>query len=129
MNAAKLREKPELDFINDPQVKREADRVQANRDELVERISQAISTDGTIEPLKGLHLNRRSSPVNPCHGVTIPAFCVIAQGSKEVLLGDDRYQYDPMHYLLATIELPIVSQILEASRAQPYLSLRLASRP
>jgi hypothetical protein len=30
-----------------------------------------------------------------------------------------------MHYLLATVELPIVSQILEASKAQPYFSLRL----
>jgi hypothetical protein len=29
---------------------------------------------------------------------------VIAQGSKEVLLGDSRYRYDPAHYLLATVE-------------------------
>lgn len=61
--------------------------------------------------------------------VSIPAFCAIAQGSKEVLLGSDSYQYDPMHYLLATVELPIVSQILEASKAQPYLSLRLDLDP
>jgi AraC-like DNA-binding protein len=54
---------------------------------------------------------------------------VIAQGSKEVLLGTDRYQYDPMHYLLATVELPITSQILEASKEQPYLSLRLDLDP
>jgi hypothetical protein len=37
--------------------------------------------------------------------------------------------YDPMHYLLATIELPIVSQIFEESKAQPYLSLRLDLDP
>jgi AraC-like DNA-binding protein len=48
---------------------------------------------------------------------------VIAQGSKEIFLGDDRYQYDPMHYLLATAELPIVSQIIEASPERPFLSL------
>ena len=115
--------------MNDPQAKREADRAQANRDELTERISQVIRQDGTIEPLKGLHLNRSSSPAECVHGVSIPAFCVIAQGSKEVLLGSDRYQYDPMHYLLATVELPIVSQILAASQAQPYLSLRLDLNP
>ena len=34
-----------------------------------------------------------------------------------------------MHYLLATIELPVASQILEASKAQPYLSLRLDLDP
>jgi AraC-like DNA-binding protein len=118
-----------MDLINDPQAKREADRAQANRDELAERISLAIRRDGKIEPLKGLHFNRSSSPSAPCHAVSIPAFCVIAQGSKEVFLGNDRYQYDPMHYLLATVELPIVSQILEASQAQPYLSLRLDLDP
>ncbi|HEY9608762.1 AraC family transcriptional regulator [Allocoleopsis sp.] len=129
MNAAKTIEKSDRDLMNDPQAKREADRAQANRDELTEWIAQAILHDGTIEPLKGLHFNRASSPSECLHSVSIPAFCAIAQGSKEVLLGSDRYQYDPMHYLLATVELPIVSQILEASKAQPYLSLRLDLDP
>jgi hypothetical protein len=106
MNAAKTIEKSDRALINDPQAKREADRAQANRDELTERIAQAIHHDGTIEPLKGLHFNRSSSPSECIHSVSIPAFCAIAQGSKEVLLGSDRYQYDPMHYLLATVELP-----------------------
>ncbi len=129
MSAAKLSETSDLDLTNDSQTKREADRALANRHELTERIAQAICDDGTIEPLKGLHFNRSSSPSEPCHAVSVPAFCVIAQGSKEVLLGNDRYQYDPMHYLLATVELPIVSQILEASPSQPYLSLRLDLDP
>lgn len=129
MNAAKTSENSDMDLINDQQAKREASRAQANRDELTERIAQAIPHDGTIEPLKGLHFNRISSPAEPCHSVSIPAFCVIAQGSKEVLLGSARYQYDPMHYLLATVELPIVSQILEASKAQPFLSVRLDLDP
>ena len=129
MSAAKLSETSDLDLTNDSQAKREADRALANRHELTERIAQAICDDGTIEPLKGLHFNRSSSPSEPCHAVSVPAFCVIAQGSKEVLLGRDRYQYDPMHYLLATVELPIVSQILEASPSQPYLSLRIDLDP
>ncbi|OUL33895.1 AraC family transcriptional regulator [Nostoc sp. 106C] len=129
MNAAKTREKSDLDLMNDPQAKREADRAQANRDELTERIARAIRDDGMIEPLTGLHFKRSSSPGECAHGVSVPAFCVIAQGSKEVLLGSDRYQYDPMHYLLATVELPIVSQILEASKEKPHLSLRLELDP
>jgi hypothetical protein len=107
MNAAKTSEKSAMDLMNNPQAKREADRAQAHRDELTERIAQAIRHDGTIEPLKGLHFYRASSPSECVHSVSIPAFCVIAQGSKEVLLGSDRYLYDPMHYLLGTVELPI----------------------
>jgi len=107
----------------------EAQRVQANQAELVERIARAIQEDGRAEPLSGLYLNRVSSPTEPVHGVSDPSFCVIAQGSKEVFLGEDRYQYDPAHYLLTTVELPVVSQILEASPAQPYLSVRVHLDP
>ncbi len=129
MNAIKTSEPLNRALIDAPQAKREVDRAQANRDELTERIAQAIGQDGTIEPLKGLHLKRSSLPVECAHSVSVPAFCVIAQGSKEVLLGSDRYQYDPLHYLLATVELPIVSQILAASKAQPFLSFRLDLDP
>jgi hypothetical protein len=77
-----------------------------------------------------LHFYRSSSPSECVDSVSILAFYVIAQGSKEVLLGSAiALQYDPMHYLLGTIERPIVSQILEESKALPYLSLRLELDP
>jgi AraC-like DNA-binding protein len=107
----------------------ETQRAQINRAELVEQIAQIIPEDGRIEPLKDLFFNRVSSPTQPVHSMSTPAFCVIAQGSKEIFLGEDRYQYDPAHYLLATVELPVVSQILEASVEEPYLSLRLNLDP
>jgi AraC-like DNA-binding protein len=111
------------------QVAYEAQRSQANTQELVERIARSIPEDGRVEPLKGLYLNRISSPTGPVHGVSEPSFCVIAQGSKEIFLGEDRYQYDPAHYLLTTVELPVVSHIREASTEQPYLSVRLQLDP
>src|SRR5207248_5788765 len=107
----------------------ETQRPHAYREELAERIARAIPADGTVEPLKGLHLNRSSTPTDPLHGVSHPSFCVIAQGSKEVLLGDSRYRYDAAHYLLATVELPVVSRVIEASAERPYLSLRLDLDP
>jgi len=124
-----MSEKVAMDSMNPQQVEREARRGQANRGELVERIARAIRQDGRVEPLKGLRLHRASSPTESVHGMSGPAFCVIAQGSKEVLLGDTRYQYDPAHYLLATVELPVVSQVIEASQERPYLSLRLKLDP
>src|SRR5579872_2839920 len=111
------------------QAEREARRMQANREELVERIGQAMREDGTTRLLQGLHLSRSSLPLKPLHSVLEPSVCVIAQGSKEVLLGDSRYRYDPSHYLLATVELPRVSQVLEASPERPYLALRLSLDP
>jgi hypothetical protein len=118
-----------MDLMNRPHSEREAHMVQANRDELAERIAQTSREDGTVEPLEGLHLNRASSPTEPVHGVSKPALCVIAQGSKEIWLGDDRYRYDPAHYLITTAELPVAGQITEASEERPYLSLRLELDP
>jgi AraC-like DNA-binding protein len=118
-----------LEVLPPQQEEREAQRVQANREELVERIARAIREDGTIQPLPGLYLTRRSVPLEPLHSVVNPSLCVVAQGSKEVLLGENRYRYDPAHYLLATVDLPWVSQVLEASKERPYLSLRLELNP
>lgn len=99
--------------------------MQAKRDELGERIAQAIPDDGKVEPLEGLSLHRSSLAGEPLHSVSYPSLCVIAQGSKEVHLGERRCQYDPYHYLLVTAELPLVGQVLEASRERPYLSMIL----
>jgi AraC-like DNA-binding protein len=115
--------------ISDQQVGREEQRVEANRAELIERIGRAVPADGLTEPLKGLHLGRVSAPAEPIHTVLEPSFCVIAQGSKELLLGDNRYQYDPAHYLIATVGLPYIGQVREASKERPYLSLRLELAP
>jgi AraC-like DNA-binding protein len=118
-----------MDVMHHQQAEREAQRLQANREELVERIARAVRADGTVQPLQGLYLSRCSVPLEPVHSVLEPSVCVIAQGSKEVLLGDSRYRYDPSHYLLATVELPRVSQVLEASPERPYLALRLELAP
>src|SRR5438270_13136314 len=118
-----------MESLNEQQREREARQARANQEELVERIARAVREDGTVEPLRGLHLKRVSSPTEPVHGVSIPAFCVIAQGSKEIYLGEDYYRYDPGQYLLATVELPIVIQIGEASKERPHLSLRLNLDP
>src|SRR5690348_8439677 len=92
------------------QEEREVQRLQANREEMVERISEAIREDGAIQPLPGLHLSRLSAPLKPLHSVLEPSVCVIAQGSKEILLGENRYRYDPSRYLLTTVDLPRISQ-------------------
>ncbi len=118
-----------MDWMNSRDVAGEVHKAQANRDELVGLIARAIRQDGSVEPLKGLHLHRRSSPTELVHGMTNLAFCVIAQGGKEILLSNGRYQYDPAHYLLTTVELPIVSHVIEASPERPYFSARLQLDP
>src|SRR2546426_5959452 len=128
-----MMEKQEKRFLMDVMIHQQAEReavlLQANREARVELMARPIREDGPAQPLKGLHLYRSSLPLEPVHSVLEPSLCVIAQGSKEVLLGDSRYRYDPSQYLLATVEMPRVSQVLEASKERPYLSLRLELAP
>lgn len=95
------------------------------RQELVERMDRAIPEEGLEFPLKGVGLSRAVCSTAAVFGVSQPTFCIIAQGSKEVFLADRRHQYDEYSYLLATVELPIVSRVLEASPEKPYLGLRV----
>jgi hypothetical protein len=129
MDAGETSEEEAQDMMNHQQAERQAELMEANREELVERIARAIGEEGTVQPFPGLHLYRHSSPRAPIYGVTEPSVCVIAQGSKEILLGESRYRYDPSHYLLATVELPTIRRVIEASPERPYLSLRLELAP
>jgi AraC-like DNA-binding protein len=58
-----------------------------------------------------------------------PAFCFVAQGSKQALLGEEVFRYDPGHYLIFTVDLPLVFQVEEASKERPYLGLRINLAP
>ncbi len=77
------------------QGERVAHRMQANRDELVERIARAVPEDGRVSPRERFILHRSSRPTEPLYSASQPSLWVIAQGSKEIYLGEHRYQYDP----------------------------------
>jgi AraC-like DNA-binding protein len=118
-----------MDLMNRPQSEREVRTAQANREELIERVARAVGEDGAVEAPGGLRLLRASSPTPMDHGVSSPAFCVIAQGSKEVWLGDDCYRYDADHYLITAAALPTVARVTEATEEGPYLGVVLGLDP
>jgi AraC-like DNA-binding protein len=111
--------------MNNQATERETQRIQSSREELTERMTRAVPIDGVIEVFPGLFFARLSQKTERCHSVFKPAFCVIAQGSKQVLLNDEVFRYDSGHYLISTVDLPIVSHVAEASEEKPYLSVRL----
>src|SRR4051794_14395246 len=96
------------------------------KEELAQVIKRFAKQDGThetlIPALRFIHSSLASEPV--C-SVYEPSLCVVAQGSKLVMLGQDSYQYDPNNYLVASVHLPITGQVVEARPETPYLSLQL----
>ena len=108
---------------------RDPERVKTNREELIERISRTVSEDGAKEVFPGFYLARSSKPSESLHNVYQPAFCLVAQGRKRALLGEEVFRYDPGHYLLFTVDLPLIFQIEKATPDEPYLGLRLDLEP
>ena len=115
--------------MNKTETRRDAQRVTANREELTERIKRTVSEDGAKEVLSGFFLARSSRPSQSLNTVYQPAFCFIAQGRKRALLGEEVFRYDPGHYLLFTVDLPLIFQIEKATPDEPYLGLRLDLDP
>lgn len=104
-------------------------RMEICRKELIERMTRAVPKDEVKEVFPGIFLARSSKLTERLHSVFRPAFCIITQGSKHVLLGDDLFRYDSGNYLISTIDLPIVSHVAEASEENPYLSFRINLDP
>ncbi|WP_438392623.1 AraC family transcriptional regulator N-terminal domain-containing protein [Caballeronia sp. DA-9] len=91
---------------------------------LLERLTS--DHEGTHETaVKGLYVHRIVQCGGPSHGIQTPALGLIAQGSKRIMVGDELYVYDPMHYLVTSVDLPVMGQVTGATEDKPYLGLRL----
>ncbi|KAB8125837.1 AraC family transcriptional regulator [Gracilibacillus oryzae] len=98
--------------------------------ELAQRIDQFCKEDGIHSTaIPSLHFIRASERSEPIHSIHEPAVCIVVQGSKLVMLAQDDYQYNPAHYLVVSVDLPISGEIIEASPDKPYLCLRLDFAP
>ncbi len=82
-------------------------------------------SDSVVTAIPGLLLFRQDEPSKPTSLMYEPRVCVIAQGAKRVMLGDDTYVYDAQHFLLTSVDLPTVVQVINASREKPCLGLVL----
>jgi len=54
-----------------------------------------------------------------------PCIYIVVQGKKIAHLGDECFIYDALNYLVLSVPLPLECQILEASREQPYLAVKI----
>lgn len=93
---------------------------------LAETLSRHAPADGTFAcPLPGVSLLRASTPTMPMPVVYEPTLCIVAQGRKRAVLGATAFIYDAASYLIASVDLPVMGSVIEASAELPYLCLRL----
>jgi len=103
-----------------------ANPARALRAELAHMIASFMGNEEKrITEIPGMSLHRRTSPTPPCRTTYHPGIIVVAQGAKQVNLGQKSFIYDESNYLLTAVDLPIVSWVAKATEKMPCLVLSL----
>jgi AraC-like DNA-binding protein len=98
------------------------DRAHELRKELARKIAFFIgSRERLITDVPGLLLSRRTAPTAPTSATYEPSLAVVAQGRKQADLGGTRFIFDESRYLLTSLDLPVICNVIEASEEVPYL--------
>jgi AraC-like DNA-binding protein len=96
------------------------------RNSLVPLIEKYALEEGVTETeWPGLVVGRSNQPVPRFPLLYSPSICVVAQGRKRVYVADEHIIYDPLHYLVVALPMPLEAEIVVASAEQPFLSLAL----
>lgn len=75
--------------------------------------------------IDGLYVMRASGPTLPAPRLYRPALCLVAQGAKQVMLGDAVLDYREGEMLVIGLESPVLGKVTRASAARPLLGLNL----
>lgn len=106
------------------------DRPDISRVPKIDLLARAIerhahSAGDHVTAISALSLHRRNAPTEPVHCIYDFGLAVTTQGAKQVMLGNNIFNYGPGECMLTPIGLPIVAHITRATRREPYLALLL----
>lgn len=100
------------------------------RKEMAEIIERHTKQDGPYSTdIPSLSFARFTDKAGPYYGVYKPSLCIIVQGEKQVFLSRESFIYGPSDYLIASVDLPVTGQVIEASTDAPYLAVTLQFSP
>ena len=97
-------------------------------EELAALLTQCTNSKGNGDYKTGINqlkFTRQSSTSTAIYGVHEPSLCIIVQGEKAVLLGEEIYRYGVAQYLVVSVDLPLSAFVVEATPDQPYLGFKL----
>jgi AraC-like DNA-binding protein len=97
--------------------------------EICSLIARHVASPAATTVIPGLRLGSSEVPTEPLDALYEPAFALVAQGTKRTVLADKVYEYSAGQCLVVSADLPVVGQIVRASRQKPYLSFAIALRP
>ncbi len=95
-------------------------------DHLAALLAELSDRDGGYgTDIPGLYISKLSTTSAPRNTVDHAVFCVVAQGVKSIVLNNERYVYDRSTYLVVSLDMPLVSEIVEATKERPFLGVSM----
>jgi AraC-like DNA-binding protein len=87
----------------------------------------ALHADGPSRAtaISRLHVHVGHGPTPPVSGLFEPKICLVLQGAKQIMIGEQVLRYDPATFFIASVELPVSGCIIEATPERPYIGLSL----
>ncbi|WP_066371140.1 AraC family transcriptional regulator [Herbidospora mongoliensis] len=97
-------------------------------DELRDLLERHVRPDLTtaIDGVRICRIDHAASPVSAMSGTVL---AIIAQGGKRLALGDRVYEYGVGQYLVASVDLPVTGQTVDAAPGRPELGFGMALEP
>jgi len=94
------------------------------REALVRKVARRATAEGdNPTDISGLTLYRRSECTACTSAAYQPSLVVFLQGQKRINLGRTTYICDGSNFLLTSVDLPVVSQVIAATPEKPILGL------
>jgi AraC-like DNA-binding protein len=94
---------------------------------LVEAVKQYTDTQPGESPfvtaIEGLTILRSDHEKRPNYLIFKPALCIVVQGAKWAIFGDQRLDYRAGQALVVSVEMPAFGTVAEASPSEPYLGV------
>lgn len=104
-------------------------RLEDRLEELAGLMDRGVAPGQTTFESDPVWISRQVGPTPSFPALYKPMLCVVAQGRKEVCLGQQRTVYERGQYLLNTVTVPATGRILDATEAQPCLSVTIELDP
>jgi AraC-like DNA-binding protein len=97
--------------------------------EVGELIARHAGATETRTPLANIVLSASKLPTPRADYMAEPAFALVAQGAKHVVLGNQVFDYAAGQYLIYSVDLPLSAHIVQATATEPFLGLGLTLKP
>jgi AraC-like DNA-binding protein len=97
-------------------------------DELREVLERHVGPELTTA-IDGVRICKTDRTVSPESSTSGTVLVVIAEGGKRLALGDRVYEYGAGQYLVASVDLAVTGQVIDAAPSHPTLSFGMTLEP